>query len=91
LALVLHERGIFTWAEWTAALGEEIKRAQAAGDPDTGNTYYRHWLACLERMVAEKGLSSTQTLTRYREAWQRAAARTKHGRPIELKPEDFSL
>ncbi len=42
-------------AEWAAALGDEIKRAQAVGDPDTGDTYYRHWLAALERLVAEKG------------------------------------
>lgn len=90
LTLALHARGIFTWAEWTATLGEEIKRAQAAGDPDTGETYHRHWLTCLERIVAQKGLSTALTLTRYRDAWERAAARTPHGMPIELKPEDFS-
>ncbi len=44
MALALHERGLFTWPEWAATLAEEIKRAQAAGDPDTGETYYRHWL-----------------------------------------------
>ena len=57
MALALHERGLFTWTEWAATLGDEIKRAQAAGDPDTGETYYRHWLATLERLVAEKGVA----------------------------------
>ena len=57
MALALHERGVFTWPEWAAALAAEIKRAQAAGDPDTGETYYRHWLAALERLVAEKGVT----------------------------------
>ena len=57
MALALHERGVFTWREWAATLGDEIKRAQAAGDPDTGETYYRHWLAALERIVAEKGVT----------------------------------
>jgi len=38
-------RGLFTWSEWAATLGDEIKRAQAAGDPDRGETHYRHWLA----------------------------------------------
>ena len=57
MALALHERGLFTWPEWAATLAEEIKRAQAAGDPDTGETYYRHWLAALERLVAEKGVA----------------------------------
>ena len=46
------EKGLFTWKEWAAALADEIKRAQAAGDPDTGETYYRHWLATLENLVA---------------------------------------
>jgi nitrile hydratase accessory protein len=90
MALALHERGLFTWHEWAATLGEEIKRAQAAGDPDTGETYYRHWLATLERLVAAKGVASSETLHRYRDAWDRACDRTPHGAPIELKPEDFA-
>ena len=62
MALALHERGLFTWPEWAATLAEEIKRAQAAGDPDTGETYYHHWLRTLERLVAEKGVTSAQML-----------------------------
>lgn len=89
MALALHERGLFTWQEWAATLGEEIKRAQAAGDPDTGETYYRHWLNTLERLVAAKGVADSAALARYREAWDHAAERTPHGMPIELKPEDF--
>src|SRR5262245_4446730 len=89
MALALHERGLFTWGEWAATLAEEIKRAQAAGDPDTGETYYRHWLNTLERLVAAKGVTDTGTLARYREAWDHAADRTPHGTPIELRPEDF--
>ena len=89
MALALHQRGVFTWPEWAAALADEIKRAQAAGDPDTGATYYRHWLATLERLVTKKGVASEQTLARYRDAWDRAADRTPHGTPIELRPDDF--
>jgi nitrile hydratase accessory protein len=90
LALALHGRGLFTWSEWAATLADQIKRAQAAGDPDTGETYYRHWLATLERLVAAKGVASSETLHRYRDAWDRACDRTPHGAPIELKPEDFA-
>ena len=89
MALALHERGLFTWNEWAAALAREIKRAQAAGDPDTGETYYRHWLATLEALVAEKGVATADTLHRYRDAWDQAADRTPHGAPIELMPADF--
>ena len=90
MALTLHQRGVFTWSEWAAALGQEIKRAQAQGDPDTGETYYHHWLATLERLVAEKGVTNHDALVRYRDAWDHAADRTPHGAPIELRPEDFS-
>ncbi len=89
MTLALHGRGLFTWPEWAAALAAEIKRAQAAGDPDTGDTYYRHWLAALERLVAERGVTDAAALARYREAWDRAADRTPHGVPIELRQEDF--
>jgi nitrile hydratase accessory protein len=89
MALTLHERGLFSWSEWAAALGDEIKRAQANGDPDTGETYYRHWLAALERLIAAKGVATLETQHRYRDAWDRAADRTPHGSPIELRPEDF--
>ncbi len=89
LAVSLKERGLFTWSEWATTLGDEIKKAQAAGDPDTGETYYEHWLATLERILAEKGVIEHGVLARTRDAWQHACARTPHGAPIELRPEDF--
>jgi nitrile hydratase accessory protein len=89
LALQLNERGLFTWREWAATLGDEIKKAQAAGDPDTGDTYYHHWLATLERIVGAKGLADSKVLTRTRDAWERACARTPHGISIELQSSDF--
>ena len=89
MTLALYERGLFTWAEWAAALSGEIKRAQAAGDPDTGETYYTHWLNALERMVAERNVTDTATLKRYHDAWDHACDRTPHGKPIELQPDDF--
>jgi nitrile hydratase accessory protein len=89
LTVSLNERGLFTWKEWATMLGEEIRKAQAAGDPDTGETYYRHWLATLERIVAAKGLADAHALARTRDAWERASERTPHGTPIELRPNDF--
>ena len=83
LAVSLQERGVWTAAEWAQALGAEIAR-----DPDA--PYYRAWLAALEGLVAAKGLSDPDTLARYAEGWGRAADRTPHGTPIELKPEDFA-
>jgi nitrile hydratase accessory protein len=89
MALALHARGLFTWNEWAETLADEITRAQRSGDPDTGENYYRHWLATLEKLIAAKGVATSETLHRYRDAWDHAADRTPHGSPIELKPEDF--
>ena len=90
MTLALHERGLFTWTEWAAALAAEIGRAQRTGDPDRGDTYYAHWLAALENMIAEKGVAGADMQRRYRDAWDRAADRTPHGRPIELTGNDFN-
>lgn len=90
ITLALHRQGVFTWDEWASTLGSEIKAAQSRGDPDTGNTYYHHWLAAIERLVREKGIASGETLTRYRDAWDRAADRTPHGEPIVLRAEDLA-
>src|ERR1700733_3931138 len=91
LAASLNERGVFTWAEWAQVLGDEIKKAQAAGDPDTGETYYHHWLATLERILSEKGLTDPAQLMRTRDAWERACARTPPGRSEERRPDDFRI
>lgn len=82
--VALHERGVFTWPEWAAALAAEIKAAQAAGDRDLGDTYYNHWLAALERLVLAKGISSEKALADCAASWDRAARATPHGMPIEL-------
>ena len=84
MTLALHERGLFAWTEWAAALTEAIRRAQAGGDPDLGNTYYHHWLDALETLLQAKGLATAQALHDLEHAWEAAAARTPHGQPIEL-------
>jgi nitrile hydratase accessory protein len=86
MAVRLSEAGHFTWTEWAAALAGEIRQAQAAGDPDLGDTYYLHWLAALERLVAAKGLVSAEELARRKDEWAEAARATRHGEPIELRP-----
>ena len=90
MTLTMHEQGLFTWSEWTQALAREIKRAQERGDPDTGETYYRHWVATLESIIAEKGVTDRAALERYNRAWRSAADRTPHGEPIVLDPGDFA-
>ena len=90
MTLKLHERGVFTWAEWAAALSRAIAAAQADGDADLGHTYYRHWLDALEALVTTKQVSSADELRRYQAAWDHAADRTPHGQPIVLLQSDFA-
>jgi nitrile hydratase accessory protein len=90
MVLTLHERGLFSWREWADALAAQIAAAQAAGDADHGDTYYHHWLAALEVLVAAKGAGSAEELARTAHAWDHAADRTPHGQAIELRPEDFA-
>jgi nitrile hydratase accessory protein len=53
MVLALHQRGVFTWPQWAAALSHQITQAQAAGDADLGDTYYQHWLLALESLVKD--------------------------------------
>lgn len=84
LALSLHEKGVFTWTEWAAALSDEIKAAQATGDADVGDTYYHHWLRALERLAAEKATVTPEELEDRKEDWRRAYLNTPHGKPVTL-------
>ena len=84
MTLQLHEKGVFTWPEWAAALTHEIRQAQALGDNDDGHHYYLHWLNALEKMVIEHQLGTPDQIHDLEHAWEDAAARTPHGQPIVL-------
>jgi nitrile hydratase accessory protein len=84
MTLTLYEQGMFTWPQWAGLLSQEIHRAQAAGDPDLGDTYYLHWLSALEAMVVSSGIAETSQLQQLYQAWGRAARATPHGQPINL-------
>src|SRR3546814_10810467 len=62
-------------------LSAEIEAAQAAGDPDLGDTYYRHWLKALEGLVLDRTDLTAERLASRRDAWARAAERAPHGEP----------
>ena len=85
LAVKLSEQGHFTWKEWAAALGDELKAAEDRGEPDDGSRYYFHWVAALERLVTEKGLTDHPGLAERKEAWADAYRHTPHGLPVVLR------
>lgn len=89
LAVKLSEHGYFTWKEWAGALAGELKAAVDRGEPDDdGSQYYHHWVAALERLVTEKGLTDSPALLARKEAWGDAYRHTPHGKPVVLRPSD---
>jgi nitrile hydratase accessory protein len=62
LVVALNAAGHFSWPEWVEAISAEIRLAQDQGDPDVGDTYYRHWLAALEKIVLAKNLADAGDL-----------------------------
>jgi nitrile hydratase accessory protein len=87
LAVKLCEQGHFTWKEWATTLGDELRAAAVRGEPDDGSRYYHHWLAALERLATEKGLTDRAAMEARKEAWADAYRHTPHGKPVELLPE----
>ena len=85
MAVTLHERGVFTWKEWTEHLAAEIAAARERGEHDDGSRYYHYWLAALEKLVADRGVVLPAELSLRKDEWDRAARATPHGQPIELR------
>lgn len=79
MTVTLHERGVFTWPQWAQVLGRHV----ATGASD-GSDYYARWADAFTEMLAERGVVDGEQVARTTAAWHAAAARTPHGRPIEL-------
>jgi nitrile hydratase accessory protein len=82
MTIALHDKGLFSWAEWAQALSAQVRKPGAATD---GHDYYEHWLAALEDLLASKGLAARSDVDALAMAWERAALATPHGKPILLE------
>ena len=85
IVVSLHERGLFTWAEWADALATRIKAAQAAGDSDIGDTYYHQWVEALERLLVTRAEIAKAAIDECQHDWQLAYENTPHGQPVERR------
>ncbi len=90
LAVRLSEQGHYSWNEWAAALAAQLKAAEDRGEPDDGTRYYEHWLAALEQLVTQKGLTDSAALLQRKEAWAHAYRHTPHGKPVLLERDSAS-
>lgn len=84
LVVHLHTAGAFTWTEWASALSARIEAAERRGEPVDGALYHQHWLAALEDLVTDRGLSTREALAGRKEQWAAAYRHTPHGQPVTL-------
>ena len=83
MTVKLHEKGLFTWGEWAAVLGAEIKSKPQ-------RPYYESWLAALESITEAKSLLNRPEREARIAAWDRAARATPHGQPTLLENDPTS-
>lgn len=84
LVVNMSKAGLFPWADWSQALGAEIKRAPQRPDENINDAYFRQWMTALEGMVESLGLTSDEEISDRAEEWKQAYLNTPHGVPISL-------
>jgi nitrile hydratase accessory protein len=89
MALALHEAGVFTWKEWARRSAPRSSARRPPAIPTPGETYYRHWLATLETLVAAKGVATSDACIATATPGTTPPTAPPHGAPIELTPGDF--
>lgn len=63
----LIDSGRLTQEEWSQRLSRELKAAEDRGEYDTGEHYYAHWLAALERLAVDRDITAWDELAEERE------------------------
>ena len=56
LTISLHEKKVFDWALWTAALGNKLKDKSLSMEDDL-DYYYGSWLEALEELILSKEMT----------------------------------
>lgn len=85
LAVLLNERGHYTWREWSSALGRELAKLDREAGSGEQDRYYSAWLRALERLIAERGLANDGELSGEIAEWRSAHLGTPHGSPVKLR------
>ena len=81
---ILVKDGLIDSGQWMDLMAAAIRRAQEAGDPDCGDTYYHHWCAALESFCFQQQWISAAAYQELLHRWGVAIANTPHGVPLAL-------
>lgn len=84
IADTMVQAGRFTATDWAETLGAELRKAEAAGQPDTTETYYLAALAALEALTTTATDLTAGQLADRKKEWARAYRHTPHGQPVLL-------
>ena len=80
----LSERNLFSWIEWTEALGKQISKVKLRRAIDGSNDYYNLWLQALIELVSNKGITDPETIRDMQNCWADAYRNTPHGKSVNL-------
>ena len=80
----LSEQNLFSWAEWTDAIGEQIKKVNLIRPIDGSNDYYNLWLQALIELISTKGITDADAILDVQNRWADAYRNTPHGKTVKL-------
>ena len=80
----LSDQNLFSWAEWTDAIGEKISTVKLIRPIDGSNDYYNIWLQALIELISTKGITDVETISDVQDRWTAAHRNTPHGKPVNL-------
>lgn len=80
LAVNLHQKGLFSWAEWSETIGAKLANQTSAGVED----YFAAWLDALQTLIVEKQAGNSSEIHQLTEEWREAYRTTPHGKPVTL-------
>ena len=83
LAFAAAEKGMFTSAQWSEALGAELRKTES----DDRTSYYQAALRTLEALLIASGNLARANITLREQQWRQAYLGTPHGMPVELVAE----
>tara|TARA_B100001564_G_C20599115_1_gene651775 strand:- start:570 stop:902 length:333 start_codon:yes stop_codon:yes gene_type:complete len=80
----LSDRNLFSWAQWTDALAEQINAVKLTRPIDGSNDYYNVWLQALIELISTKGITDAEAISNVQNHWADAYRNTPHGKPVKL-------
>lgn len=85
IADIFMRAGRFSAGDWANTLGTCLRAAEAAGAPDTSETYFTAALEALESLTTKTTDLTPDHLKARKTEWARAYQRTPHGQPVLLE------